>query len=165
MQHTSRLYNSTAHSVAKKALSTIEPIMWMNDCPFHLLYLFSYLNYWKVSFLFKKKVNIKFVGFLYVCAFCWFDQELYDNALVLTYQLPLTSSGDLWACNPGDWRHLLMGLEIWRCYWSEVKPTATAMWWSWDMMQKIATWIVNIPTPYNVAWNLILSSINGEDFN
>lgn len=44
LQHISRLCD-TAHSLAKMTLNIAEPAMWIDNCPSHLLYLFSKLNH------------------------------------------------------------------------------------------------------------------------
>ena len=41
LQHASRLHNGMAHSIAKVALESVEPIMWFIECHTHLLYLFQ----------------------------------------------------------------------------------------------------------------------------
>ena len=40
IQHISRLCNDTAHSIAKLALNNVEPNVWIENCPTHLLFLF-----------------------------------------------------------------------------------------------------------------------------
>lgn len=44
LRHISRLCNGIAHSLAKMVLNIVKLVMWLDNCPSHLLYLFSRLN-------------------------------------------------------------------------------------------------------------------------
>lgn len=62
IQHTPRLCNGTANSLAKLTLNILELVMWVENYPTHLMYYFNSLNQRKLSFtLLKKKKKLHYL--------------------------------------------------------------------------------------------------------